>query len=107
MIRLRENGVAISKEAMAKQGKGLYGILSMGESGESATYKSRRLATFEHGGSLEWQVTLYDPQLISIREGKLMLKGYERVKTDSLEIAEHAQSWICDLYPSQDYELPK
>jgi hypothetical protein len=94
LVKMRRNGMALPKWAI-REAIEYNGILTIYDTRENSFNRILKIAKLVQSWG-ETSHMLYDPHIIWMNEGRFMLAGFERVKTEE-GIADFAQSWLCTL----------
>lgn len=92
LLEMRRAGIALRrKQIFDRFNHGNLGELTIAESTDQGLHRLVQLARFTRG---TYEETLFEPRLLWMNEGRFMLTGFQRRKTED-GIVEYAQSWLC------------
>ncbi|MFZ6767816.1 hypothetical protein ACO0LM_12100 [Undibacterium sp. Di26W] len=99
VIKIRRRGVELPKKYLFDRfNQPTPGELSVGESSDQGLHRTCMRAHFVRDGSTVGGDYLFDCRILWIHDQRMMLTGFEKVKSDDGEIS-YAQSWLCMFEP--------
>ncbi|RNF30039.1 hypothetical protein NM04_14995 [Massilia aurea] len=96
MLKLRARGVEVPKRSLHDRFNiARAGSLEVLDTTSQGLHRMAKVAKFTYRDFNRAVDELYDPHLLWWNGGRFVLSGFERIKNESLEVVDFAQSWLC------------
>ena len=98
VIKMRKLGVAIERRMLADRYTVSHrGRLVIQDTTDQGLRRQVKIARLHLPGMPEVRAELLDPHILWINDGRFVLAGFERVRSEDGTTVEYAQSWLCTL----------
>lgn len=94
IVKMRNQGVEHPRGAL-RHVAGHCGMLVIMDISDQGLRRQAKVARLMQGSDIRHELT--DVHILWCNDGRFVLTGFERSKSDDGKIADHAQSWLCSL----------
>ncbi len=96
LLEMRKYGVEIPRRSLFdRYNRAISGKLMVTDTTDQGLHRLVKVAKFSSGPPNTNNLTLFDPHLVWVNEGRFVLTGFERCKDGQGQSVDYAQSWLC------------